>query len=249
MNNEKKIINFAAIYVDALLFLPDGQEITTMTEPNMTSKYTTFISCFTLLLTLMFSGFCHAGEDATPLSLPHLPKHEVRAVWLTTIGGLDWPHSYAQSARSIEKQKAELVDLLNRLHRANINTVLLQTRIRGTVIYPSVFEPWDGCCSGVPGKSPGYDPLQFAIEECHKRGMELHAWVVTIPLGKWSALGCKSIRKKHPKMVVKTGADGFLNPAHAETAKYIAGICREITCNYDIDGIHLDYIRDRKSVV
>ena len=131
----------------------------------------------------MFSGFCHAGEHATPHSLPHLPKHEVRAVWLTTIGGLDWPHSYAQSARSIEKQKAELVDLLNRLHRANINTVLLQTRIRGTVIYPSVFEPWDGCCSGVPGKSPGYDPLQFAIEECHKRGMELHAWVVTIPLG------------------------------------------------------------------
>ena len=229
--------------MDALLFLPDGQEITKMTEPNMTSKYTTFISCFTLLLTLMFSGFCHAGEHATPHSLPHPPKHEVRAVWLTTIGGLDWPHSYAQSARSIEKQKAELVDLLNRLHRANINTVLLQTRIRGTVIYPSVFEPWDGCCSGVPGKSPGYDPLQFAIEECHKRGMELHAWVVTIPLGKWSALGCKSIRKKHPKMVVKTGADGFLNPAHAETAKYIAGICREITCNYDIDGIHLDYIR------
>ena len=112
-----------------------------MTEPNMTSKYTTFISCFTLLLTLMFSGFCHAGEHATPHSLPHPPKHEVRAVWLTTIGGLDWPHSYAQSARSIEKQKAELVDLLNRLHRANINTVLLQTRIIGTVIYPSVFEP------------------------------------------------------------------------------------------------------------
>ena len=209
----------------------------------MTSKYTTFLACFTLLFTLLFPGFSQAADNGSLTYLVHSPKHEVRAVWLTTIGGLDWPHSYAQSARSIEKQKAELVDLLNRLHRANINTVLLQTRVRGTVVYPSAIESWDGCCSGVPGKSPGYDPLQFAIEECHKRGMELHAWVVTIPVGKWNALGCRNIRKKHPKMVVKTGADGYLNPAHAETARYLAGICREITANYDIDGIHLDYIR------
>ena len=72
------------------------------------------------------------------------PKHEVRAVWLTTIGGLDWPHSYAQSKNSIAKQQAELCTLLDQYAKAGINTVLIQTRIRGTVIYPSAYEPWDG---------------------------------------------------------------------------------------------------------
>ena len=71
----------------------------------------------------------------------HPPKHEVRAVWLTTIGGIDWPHSYAQSAYSAEKQKQELVAILNRLQKAHINTVLIQTRVRGTMIYPSAYEP------------------------------------------------------------------------------------------------------------
>ena len=109
------------------------------------------------------------------------PKREVRAVWLTTIGGLEWPRSYASTSTSIDKQKRELTHLLDLYQKAGINTVLMQTRIRGTVIYPSKYEPWDGCLSGNPGKSPGYDALQFAIDECHKRGMELHAWVVTIP--------------------------------------------------------------------
>ena len=111
------------------------------------------------------------------------PKHEVRAVWLTTIGGIDWPHSYSQSPYSAKKQQQELCQILDRLQQAKINTVLIQTRIRGTMIYPSDYEPWDGCLSGFPGKTPGYDALQFAIDECHKRGMELHAWVVTIPVG------------------------------------------------------------------
>ena len=102
-----------------------------------------------------------------------VPKHEVRAVWLTTIGGIDWPHSYAQSSYSAEKQKKELTDILDRLQQAKINTVLIQTRVRGTMIYPSAYEPWDGCLSGFPGRSPGYDALQFAIDECHKRGMKV----------------------------------------------------------------------------
>ena len=70
-------------------------------------------------------------------------KHEVRAVWVTTIGGLDWPRSYAQSTHSIEKQKTELRDMLDRLKMANINTILLQTRVRATTIYPSDIEPWE----------------------------------------------------------------------------------------------------------
>ncbi len=171
------------------------------------------------------------------------PKHEVRAVWLTTIGGLDWPHSYSQSARSAEKQKQELRTILDQLLQAGINTVLLQTRVRATTIYPSSIEPWDGCLSGFPGKSPGYDALAFAIDECHKRGMELHAWVVTMPVGKWNGPGCTELRRKQPHMLKRIGQEGYMNPESPLTAPYLARMCAEITRNYDIDGIHLDYIR------
>lgn len=180
---------------------------------------------------------------AAVFTLAAQPKYEVRAVWLTTIGGIDWPHSYAGPARSIERQKDELRDILDRLQRANINTVLLQTRIRATTIYPSAYEPWDGCLSGKPGKSPGYDALKFAIDECHRRGMELHAWIVAIPVGKWNGAGCVRLRKRHPGLVRKIGDEGYLDPEKPQTAEYLADLCAEITGNYDIDGIHLDYIR------
>ena len=185
------------------------------------------------LLIMLLASLCAVAQ----------PKHEVRAVWLTTIGGIDWPHSYAQSARSIERQKDELRHILDQLQQVGINTVLLQTRVRGTMIYPSDYEPWDGCLSGFPGKSPGYDALKFAIDECHKRGMELHAWMVTIPLGKWDALGCRQLRKKMPRNIIKIKADGYLNPESQQTADYLASLCAEVTRRYDIDGIHLDYIR------
>lgn len=171
------------------------------------------------------------------------PKYEVRAVWLTTIGGIDWPHSYAQSERSAEKQKEELRAILDRLQKANINTVLLQTRIRATTIYPSQYEPWDGCLSGFPGKSPGYDALQFAIDECHKRGMEVHAWVVTIPVGKWNSYGCRQLRKRFPRLIKRIDKDGYMDPEATQTGCYLAEMCREIVQRYDVDGIHLDYIR------
>ena len=171
------------------------------------------------------------------------PKHEVRAVWLTTIGGIDWPHSYAQSARSIAKQKEELTHTLDQLQTVGINTVLLQTRIRGTMIYPSRYEPWDGCLSGFPGTSPGYDALKFAIDECHKRGMELHAWIVTMPVGRWDGLGCKQLRKRMPGNIIKIKHEGYMNPESQLTASYLADICAEVTAHYDVDGIHLDYIR------
>ena len=118
---------------------------------------------YNILITLL-TIFCPFSALAQDISHP---KHEVRAVWLTTIGGLDWPHSYSQSAASAKKQQKELTDILDKLQKANINTILLQTRVRATTIYPSAIEPWDGCMSGFPGKSPGYDPLAFAIEECH----------------------------------------------------------------------------------
>ena len=166
------------------------------------------------------------------------PKHEVRAVWLTTIGGFDWPRS-----SSAWQQKQELTGILDKLKQANINTVLFQTRIRATTVFPMTLEPWDVCMTGKAGASPGYDPLQFCIEECHKRGMECHAWIVTIPVGKWNAQGCKLLRQRYPNLIVKIGEEGYMNPEKAQTGDYLAQFCREVTRRYDVDGIHLDYIR------
>ncbi len=200
-----------------------------------------FLILFMLLLT--FQANAQFKLFSSDFNSPQSPKREVRAVWLTTIGGLDWPHSYAQSKNSIAKQQAELCQLLDQYAKAGINTVLIQTRIRGTVIYPSAYEPWDGCLSGFPGTGPGYDALKFVIEECHKRGMELHAWVVTLPVGKWNKLGCKRLVAKYPGLIKKIDADGYMNPEDPRTAAYLGNLCAEITQNYDVDGIHLDYIR------
>ena len=196
------------------------------------------LSTATMLCAKSFSFFKLNGLNGWKL-----PKREVRAVWLTTIGGLDWPHSYAQNELMAGRQKQELRDILDKLQRAGINTVLFQARVRGTVVYPSQLEPWDGCLSGVSGKAPGYDPLAFAIDECHKRGMELHAWVVTIPVGKWNALGCKTLRNKYPHLIKRIGEEGYMDPENTATATYLANLCKEITDRYDVDGIHLDYIR------
>ena len=177
------------------------------------------------------------------LSIAAQPKYEVRAVWLTTLGGLDWPKSYAHDGMGIQRQQEDLCHILDQLQAINVNTVLFQTRVRATTAYPSELEPWEGSLSGVPGKTPGWDPLQFAIDECHRRGMELHAWVVAIPIGKWNTIGCKTMRKWYPSLVKRIGDEGYMNPEAYGTADYIANICEEITTRYDIDGIHLDYIR------
>jgi uncharacterized lipoprotein YddW (UPF0748 family) len=191
---------------------------------------------FTSFLWLTCCAF--AQESKLPFLEQDSPKYEIRAVWLTTIGGIDWPHSYHSSS-----QKKELCEMLDSLKKVGINTVLLQTRVRGTTIYPSSMEPWDGCFSGTPGKAPAFDPLRFAIDECHRRGMQLHAWVVTIPVGKWNKLGCSQLRKKYPNLIKKIGDEGYMNPESPQTADYLARFCHEIVENYDVDGIHLDYIR------
>ena len=174
------------------------------------------------------------------------PKYEYRAVWLTTIENLDWPHTQVKSPADIERQKTELVVILDSLQAMHINTVLLQTRVRGDVIYPSSIEPFSHVLTGVSGKSPGYDPLAFAIEECHKRGMQLHAWLVTLPLGKVEhvkRLGKSALPKRNPAICTRYKGAWYMEPGNPATADYIAALVREIVQNYDVDGIHLDYVR------
>ena len=192
-----------------------------------------------------FSFFCLTlhlqaqSSQALPWQQPTTSsKYEVRATWLTIIAGLDWPRTTLQP-----QQRTDLINMLDQLQQAGINTVLMQTRVRATTIYPSALEPWDGGFSGTPGVAPQYDPLQLCIDECHKRGMECHAWVVTIPIGKWNSIGAQELRRKKPQLVKRIGEDAYMDPENPATAAYLADICSEITRRYDIDGIHLDYIR------
>lgn len=174
------------------------------------------------------------------------PKHEVRAAWVTAVYGLDWPRTRAVTPSSILKQKEELIEILDRLQAAHFNTVLFQTRTRGDVIYDSQIEPYNAILTGKMGVSPGYDPLAFAVEECHKRGMECHAWVVTIPLGNRkhvASLGAKSVVKRKPALCVPYKREYFLNPGHPDTKLYLRSIVEEIVSRYDVDGVHFDYLR------
>ena len=175
-----------------------------------------------------------------------MPKHEVRAAWITAVYGLDWPKTRATNAESIRRQKAEIIDILDKLKMANFNTVLFQTRTRGDVIYKSVYEPYNSILTGKVGGNPGYDPLAFVVEECHKRGMECHAWIVAIPLGNRThvnSLGSNSVTKKRPNITIAYKREYFLNPGHPDTKKYLMDITREIVQNYDVDGVHYDYLR------
>ena len=179
------------------------------------------------------------------------PKYEYRAVWLTTIENLDWPHTQVRIPADVERQKAELVTILDSLQAMHINTVLLQTRVRGDVIYPSSIEPFSHVLTGKSGKDPGYDPLAFAIEECHKRGIQLHAWLVTLPLGKMEhvrRLGKKALPTKNPAICTRYKGAWYMEPGNPATADYITALVTEIVQNYDIDGIHLDYVRYPDSV-
>ena len=197
---------------------------------------------FTLLCVITITT--HAQTNLSDYLTKRMPKRETRAVWLTTLANLDWPKTYARSAESIEQQKQELIDILDKYQKANINTVLLQARVRAATIYPSDIEPWDRCITGIEGRAPGYgyDPLSFAVTECHKRGMELHAWIATIPVGAKNSLGCRTLKQKGFR--IRNYATGsYLDPADPSVAPYLASICGEIVRKYDVDGINLDYIR------
>lgn len=201
-----------------------------------------------ILFAVLLAFIITSNIQAQPLLGQELvaPKRETRAVWITTLNGLDWPRNSAFTAAGRERQKQELCDLLDQLKTININTVLLQTRVRASVIYPSAIEPWDVALTSHYNTDPGYNPLQFAIEECHKRGMELHAWVVTIPAYKLSvakSMGKTGLHVKKASLVKKHNEQYYLDPGIPETGDYLTSICEEIVKNYDVDGLHFDYIR------
>ena len=197
-----------------------------------------------LLLLLLLPSCLSAQPTHSPVS--EQVRYEVRAVWLTTLMGLDWPGQPATTPAGVQCQQRELCNMLDRLQAAGINTVLFQSRLRASTTYASAYEPWDACLTGTPGRDPMYDPLAFAVEECHRRGMECHAWVVAFPICKVSTarkLGKRALPAKHPELCRRSGDAWMMDPGVPGTALYLANLCREIAERYEVDGIHLDYIR------
>ncbi|MDR2139905.1 MAG: family 10 glycosylhydrolase [Tannerella sp.] len=175
-----------------------------------------------------------------------MPKREIRAVWLTTIYGLDWPTRPATDEAGRIRQQEELCLLLDRLKAANFNTVFVQTRLRGDVIYHSAIEPASNVFSGQYGVLPGYDPLAFVIDECHRRGLECHAFLVTFPVGSPKVVreqGAQSVVRKHPELCLQHNGNWYMDPGRPGTCDYILALVGEIVEHYDVDGIQFDYVR------
>lgn len=172
------------------------------------------------------------------------PSTEIRGVWLTTNWNLDWP----RKGQSPSKQKEDLTRILDQFQKANINTVFFQARLRGDVFYKSDIEPWSPFFLEEISfrKDVAYDPLQYVIEECHKRGMECHAWFVTFSLGGQSQIkkqGSYSIVSKHPEWCKLYDRTWYLDPGVPEARNYLVTLVEELIGKYDVDGIHFDYIR------
>jgi uncharacterized lipoprotein YddW (UPF0748 family) len=173
-------------------------------------------------------------------------KHDFRGAWIATVVNLDWPSSRTASTAA---QKAELVDMLDELKAAGVNAVMFQIRTEADAFYGSPYEPWSYWLTGEQGKAPDpyYDPLEFAIEEAHKRGMELHAWFN--PYRAERSVGDYQLHASHPKVenpdwILTTGPVtrriSILDPGIPAVRDYVRSIILDVVERYDVDGIHFD---------
>lgn len=165
------------------------------------------------------------------------PPREFRAAWVSTVYNLDWP---SRAGLSASAQKQELLNILNKAVQLKLNAIILQVRPNGDAIYKSSIEPWSAWLSG-PGVNPGYDPLEFAIREAHKRGLELHAWFnpfrATIS---GRPVGRNHISRRQPNLLKRAGNTTILNPSSSAAQQHVLRVILDVVRRYDIDGVHLD---------
>ncbi|CAM2810269.1 family 10 glycosylhydrolase [Paenibacillus sediminis] len=165
----------------------------------------------------------------------------LRGAWVSTIYNLDWPT--VSSYGKIEQQKQEYIALLDDLQSMGMNSVFVQVRPSSDAIYPSKLVPWSKFLTGTQGKDPGYDPLQFMIEETHNRGMQFHAWFNPFRANTTTnkdQLAANHVVKAHPDWIVSQGGQLYINPGIPDARKYVLDVIMEVVRNYDIDGVHLD---------
>ncbi|MBR1803339.1 MAG: family 10 glycosylhydrolase [Muribaculaceae bacterium] len=182
------------------------------------------------------------------LCMPHIQaqeaqKREMRTVWVATVSNIDWPQTRGSSTSVVNQQKKQLTDLLDGFVKANMNAICLQVRPMADALYRSSYEPWSSFLTGTRGKDPGWDPMEFAVQECHKRGLEFHAWVNPYRFSNSGGTDCTTAIDQEIKasgMLMTVGNRIVFNPALQASRDRLLNVCREMIENYDIDGIIFD---------
>lgn len=187
------------------------------------------------LLPFLLLIFCQ-NIQAQPV-----PKREFRAVWIATVNNIDWP---SKPGLSTDQQKKEATDILNLQEKNHMNAIIMQVRPTSDAFYKSELEPWSRYLSGTPGKAPSlfYDPMQFWIQECHKRNMEFHAWLNPFRVAQHTEepLAANHIAFKHPNWIVNYGGKLYFDPGIPEARDFVVKVVDDIVSRYDVDAIHFD---------
>ncbi len=187
---------------------------------------------FLLIIVFIGSGYSQITE----------PKREFRATWVASVSNLDWPSS---PGLSTEKQQEQLINILDGLKAAGTNVVIFQIRPECDALYKSDYEPWSYWLTGHQGTppSPYYDPLEFAIKETHKRGMELHAWFnpyrAVKTVGQYT-ISPEHVSKQHPDWILQFGSLKILNPGLPQVREFVTDVIMDVVNRYDVDGVHFD---------
>lgn len=176
------------------------------------------------------------------LAQKEVAKPEMRAVWVATIGNIDWPDAPTTDA---EKQKQDFIRLLEFHKKNGINTLIVQIRPASDAFYPSKLEPWSQWLTGKQGLAPAplYDPLEFMITETHKRGMEFHAWMNpyrAVHNIKTSSVSPDHITRIHPEWFLVYGEKKYFDPGNRDAQAFVLSIVKDVVSRYDVDAIHFD---------
>jgi uncharacterized lipoprotein YddW (UPF0748 family) len=173
------------------------------------------------------------------------PKHEMRGVWISTHLSLDWPNRTQTPAQ----QRAALIAILDHNKATGMNAAFFQVRSQADAMYPSDLEPWSYYLTNSQGSAPApfWDPLAFAIEETHKRGMEFHAWINpyravanTATESNTAQYASTHVSRTHPEWLLTVGTVKIMDPGRPEVREHVARVIRDIVQRYDVDGIHFD---------
>ncbi|MGO8931348.1 MAG: glycoside hydrolase family 10 protein [Limisphaerales bacterium] len=174
--------------------------------------------------------------------VPPEPVREFRAAWVATVANIDWPSSRTLST---QEQKGELLALLDRAAQLKLNAVIFQVRPACDAMYSSRIEPWSEYLTGTMGKAPEpfYDPLAFAVEQAHKRGLELHAWFNPYRARLRAAnspTAANHISRTRPQLVRQYGEFLWLDPGEKDVQDYSLSVVMDVVRRYDVDGVHFD---------
>ncbi|ASQ98035.1 family 10 glycosylhydrolase [Streptomyces sp. 11-1-2] len=167
-------------------------------------------------------------------------RPEFRGMWLATVANRDWPSKPGLTAA---EQRAELLSFLDTAVRRRLNAVVFQVRPTADALWPSPYEPWAECLTGVQGRDPGWDPLGTAVREAHRRGLELHAWFNPYRIANHtdpSRLIPTHPARVHPEWVVPYGGKLYYNPGLPEVRRFVQDAMLDAVARYDIDAVHWD---------